>query len=333
MSNICAKQSRIFTDLTLSVLLILGPGRVVFAAETATAPLKSMDIDASDKKTSVKAADTVAATWSDIPLEKRCEGLLTFMRSTTATDLAGWTLTKPQCVVAGDATGAVSWSLEAAWQKGTKALPLRYQIDETNTQKPKVTWCIVKGKSVGCAAPWDTAFSQGKLYPTPEVAKAAFSGVMQISQGFVSLATKLDEWTGKKGLGINIFDLSYANYVKAWAQSTRSLPVTGGVAVADYTLDGEGSLTGNVKFQGETPMSLRECLGCPQTECAKSPVTFSFSGLGLTISRQLTAEEQKNTRAKSMSVSWIMMEPTPFSGGESKWPFLCGEHRFNVQKL
>ena len=323
MSNIWAKKTRVLTYFSLSLIFILGLGMESFAAEPGPA----------SKKSPTKVEAPVAATWSDVALEKRCEGLLAFMRSATTTELPEWSLTKPQCVVAGDATGTVSWYLEAAWQKGAKALPLRYQIDETTTQKPKVTWCVVKGKNIGCAAPWDTTFSQGKLYPSPEAAKAAFAGVMQISQGFVSLATKLDEWTGKKGQGLSIFDLSYPNYVKAWAQSTRSLPVTGGVAVAEYSLEAEGSLTGNVKFQGDIPMSLRECLGCAKSDCAKSQVNFSFSGLGLTISRQLTAEEQKISKAKSMSVSWIMMEPTPFSGGEGKWPFLCGEHRFNVQKL
>ena len=155
---------------------------------------------------------------------------------------------------------------------------------------------------------------------------------MAITPGFVALATKLDEWVGKAGGTPRLFDVTYDAWVAAWAKAPRSLPVTGGIAVADYVVDRDSKTSGLVRFKEDIPQALRECLGCGKTPCDRSPVTFMFSGLSLTMSRDLTPDEQKIAQAKSVNVSWIMMEPTPFIAGEAKWPFLCGEHRFNVQK-
>ena len=80
-------------------------------------------------------------------------------------------------------------------------------------------------------------------------------------------------------------------------------------------------------------MELRECLGCAKTACEKSPISFMFWDLGLTVSRETTPEERQASGLKSGRASWVMMEPTPYVGGEPKWLFLCGSHRMSVQKF
>jgi hypothetical protein len=274
-----------------------------------------------------------ARSWSALNLEKRCEGMLEFLQARTAVDLREWSMIKPQCVVAGGAEGDVSWSLEALWKKGNKALPLRYIVTESKTQKPKTNWCVVKGKKFGCAAPWEAEFSQGKLFPNKKDSTAAYQEVLKFSQGFLGLATKLDEWVGQNGDVSKIFDLPYSDWVKAWSNAPRSLPVNKEVFVAEYQIERNLPTAGVVRIKGDAPKELRECLGCVKTSCEKSPILFSFSGLGLTFTRDLTAEERESSPLKTARVAWIMMEPTPFVAGEPKWPFLCGEHRFNIVKI
>lgn len=274
-----------------------------------------------------------AQTWSGLDLEKRCEGLLEFLRAKSAAELPDWTMIKPQCVIAGDSNGEVSWSLEASWKKGAKALPLRYTVTEIRSQKPKTSWCVVKAKKSACAAPWENEFSQGKLFTKKEDGRSAYQAVLKLSQGFMVLATRLDEWVGKGKDQIRVYDSLYSDFVKAWASSPRSLPVKKDVFVAEYALDRDSTTSGQVNFKDELPEALRTCFGCAKTPCNKSPISFTFSGLSLLMSRDLTPEEQQVSTVKTAQVSWLIMEPTPFLAGEPKWPFLCGEHRFVIQKM
>jgi len=279
------------------------------------------------------ALAAVAPSWAEVALDQRCEGLLEFLKSTTAPELKEWSLNKPQCVISGSAAGDITWSLDGAWQKGSKRLPLRYVVSEARTRKPSVYWCVVKEKKAGCSTPWGNAFSEGELYSKPEAAKAAFEGVLAISPGFLSLASKLDDWVGKSGAQTKIFELSYDDWMKAWAKSARSLPTKDGLFVAEYTPDRESLRSGLVTAKNAIPSSLRECLGCASTPCDKAPISYEFNGLGLSLTRVLTPEEQKTSGQKSAKASWVIVEATPFVAGKPKWPFLCGEHRFNIQKI
>jgi hypothetical protein len=290
-------------------------------------------LNAAGETTPKKEKQDKFGTWMDVALEKRCEGLLKFLNDASKIELPDWIVTNPQCVIAGGSQGDVSWTIDASWQKGSKALPLRFSVIETSQQKAKTIWCVVKGKVAGCASPWETTFSQGKMFTKAKDAKDAYNNILKISQGFLSLASKLDEWVGRRGESIRFFDVTYNEWIRAWVQSPRSLPVKEGILIGEYAPDGDSATTGVVKFKGELPVSIRECLGCPTTVCERAPVTFSFSGLSLTLTRVLQPEEQKALNAKSASMSWIMMEPTPFISGVPKWPFMCGEHRFNVQKI
>lgn len=280
-----------------------------------------------------KPDEPVAPSWSHLNVEKRCEGLLKFFNEQTRIDVPEWKLIKPQCIISGTVDKDLSWSFEASWQRGAKALPIRYVVSETRQQKPRTSWCVVKGKKSACAAPWENSFATGDLFAKKEDAEKAFQAVIKLSQGFLGLASKLDEWVSKAGPEIKIYDLTYVEWARAWSKATRSLPVKKEAFKADYKLDGEGALTGLVIPKDQVPVELRECLGCAKTPCEKAPMTFVFWGLGLTITRETTPEERQASGQKSGRASWAMMEPTPFLGGEAKWPFLCGPHRMSVQKL
>jgi hypothetical protein len=281
----------------------------------------------------VKAAKDVSQPWANISWDKRCEGLLAFMTSTSVGVLPQWTIDKPECVIAGGVDGDITWSLDGKWRNGNKILPLRYKVMTSTKQKPKVFWCVIKGTKAGCSTVWANSFTEGALYETAEAAKAAFEGVSKISTGFLSLATKLDEWVGLKATAEQIFDLPYADWVKAWAKSPRSLPTKDGPALAAYSVDQNDAMKGLVQFKGDIPAALRACLGCAKTACESTPISFTFKGLSLTMDRVLSEGEQKSAGMKEGRASWMMSESTPFVGGEAKWAMLCGEHRFNIQKF
>ena len=98
--------------------------------------------------------------------------------------------------------------------------------------------------------------------------------MLAISHGFLSLASKLDDWVGKSGAQTKIFELSYDDWIKAWTKSARSLPTKDGLFVAEYTPDRDGMRTGLVTAKSAIPSSLRECLGCASTQCDKAPISY-----------------------------------------------------------
>lgn len=280
-----------------------------------------------------KSEEQVAPSWSDLNIENRCDGLLNFFKQQSILNVAEWTLIKPQCVISGSVDQDLSWSFEASWQRGSKALPLRYIVTESRLQKPRTSWCVIKGKKSACAAPWENGFATGDMFSKKEDGIAAFQGVLKLSSGFLGMASRLDEWVGKAGGETKIFDLSYPDWVRAWSKSPRSLPVKKEVFLAEFIVDKDSSMTGLVKARDQIPMELRECLGCAKSSCDKAPITFMFWDLGLTILRETTAEERQTSGLKAGRASWVMMEPTPYVAGEAKWLFLCGSHRLNVQKI
>ncbi len=272
------------------------------------------------------------SAWTDVPLERRCQVFWAFVTNAAKKNLPDWVLTNPTCELAGGSSGDSSWALDFSAQKKQRALPLRYMIKESPTQKPEVRWCVIKDKKMGCAAPWESVFSIGSLFKDEQAAKAAYAEVVAMSQGFVFLATDIDSWAGKPGGSLVLFDVSYKNWVAAWVAAQRSLPTKDGAFVAEYQLDAKSNTNG-VLVVKNLPKSLQDCLGCAKSLCEGAPLTFVFSGLSLTISRELTPDEQKVNSQKSASVSWLMLEPTPFASSKGQWPMLCGEHRFNIQKL
>ncbi len=288
---------------------------------------------AQDKVEKNKSEEQVATSWSKLNIEKRCEGLLKFFNQHSSALIPEWTLIKPQCVISGSVDQDLTWSFEASWQRGAKALPLRYVVAEMRLQKPRTTWCVVKGKKSACAAPWENGFSTGDLFPKKDAAIAAFQGILTLSPGFLTLASRLDEWVSKAGDELKIFDLTYSEWVRAWAKAPRSLPVKKEIFLAEFKVDTESPLTGLVKPKEQMPMELRECLGCAKTACEKSPISFMFWDLGLTVSRETTPEERQASGLKSGRASWVMMEPTPYVASVPKWLFLCGSHRMSVQKF
>ena len=153
-----------------------------------------------------------------------------------------------------------------------------------------------------------------------------------MSQGFVLLVTDVEGWAGRPGDVEKLYGVTYEDWVKGWVASTRSLPLQDGPFIAEYKLDAKSKKSGTVSVK-DLPKSLQECLGCSKTLCDGSPLTFTFTGLSLRISRDLTSEEQSAKEQKSAMASWLMLEPTPFVGGKGRWPMLCGEHRFNIQKF
>jgi hypothetical protein len=280
-----------------------------------------------------KAGADSTGSWSKLSVEKRCEGLLDLFKVLSPASVPGWKLVTPQCVISGSIDQGLSWSFEGTWQKGTKALTLQYVVFETDTQKPRTQWCAVKGDKVGCAAPWEHAFAAGDLFAKKSDGEVAFQGVVKLSQGFLNMALKLDEFVSKVEGQPTIFDLPYGDWVRAWAVATRSLPVKADVFTAQYKVDGEGELSGVVFPKGDIPQELRECLGCGKTACEKSPIVFTFKGLGLTMTRRLTDEERDASKRTIGRASWVIMAPTPFVNSQSKWPFICGSHRVSVQKF
>ncbi len=295
----------------------------------------SWNITASGASDPQKSSDSKNAkgkpSWADVPMEKRCEIFWAFITTTAAKTLPGWTMAGPSCEVAGGSRGDLSWALDFVAKKDAKSLAMRLAIQESPRLKPEVTWCLISNKKMGCAAPWESAFARGALFKNAESAKTAYAEVTAMSQGFVLLVTDVDAWAGRPGGDPVLFDVPFDEWVKGWVSATRSLPVKEGPFVADYQLDAKSKKSGLVTVK-DLPKSLRECLGCAKPLCDGSSMTFLFSGLSLTITRELTREEEAAKGQKSASVSWLMLEPTPFKAGKGRWPMLCGEYRFNVQK-
>jgi hypothetical protein len=270
--------------------------------------------------------------WVDVPMEKRCEAFWAFVSDVGQKHLSGWVMSKPKCEIAGGSSGEWSWALEFTAIRHKTAIPMRISIQESLTLKPEVAWCLIRNNKVGCAAPWESAFARGTLFANPENAKAAYSNVTKMSHGFLLLVTDVDGWVGRPGGSEMLFGVTYEDWIKGWVAASRSLPVGDKPFVADYKLDPNVPKSGNVQVK-EMPKSLQECLKCPKAMCDGVGLTFTFSGLSLRISREITGDERAEKGQKVAMASWIMLDQTPFTEGKGRWPMLCGEHRFNIQKF
>jgi hypothetical protein len=275
----------------------------------------------------------VAPTWSDISADKKCEGLLAFFKAALPKQVPGWTLKKPQCVISGVATGDSKWIFDVILVQNKKSLQLRYVVDEPRGKKPVVQWCQFKGDLSGCAHPWDNSFAVGDFYKTPAAAKSAYDQLVKEASGLLTFVTTIDAWVGKPGKRDLIFDTDYRTWIDEWVKTAQRLPTKDGDALVDFNPERENSKVGLVEFKGAIPQSLRECLGCGKTPCEKSQPSYEFNGIGLSLVRRLTPEELKTSDLKVAKASWVLIEPKAYSGNVPKWPFLCGEHRFNIQKI
>lgn len=272
-------------------------------------------------------------SWTDLDVDKRCEGFLAFVRAAGLESNPEWTLEKPECVIEGSSGEEISWSLDTKWRLGTKILPLRFAIISTNSAKFRAEWCVIKGRKIGCTSVWNNSFNKGNLYASPEEARTAFDGVSKISTGFLKIATKIDEWVGRNGTTQKIFGFPYSDWVKAWASAPRSVPTPDGPASASYELASGSDFSGHLNFSTEVPAALRECLGCEDKKCSRGPLTFLFSDLLFTIEHELSESQRKTMGVKVGSAAWVMVSPTPFTSAAPNWAMLCGNHRFNVQKF
>ena len=276
---------------------------------------------------------SVSSSWSDLSFERRCEGLLDFLKTLSAKEVPGWIIKKPRCVISGSAAGDAKWVLDVDYSKGSLVESIRYVIDEPKGRKPNIFWCLFKGDASGCASPWDNSFATGELYKRDDLAKAAYDQLIKKLPGLLSVVTNLDAWTGRQGKSEKIFGVEYVQWVNDWVKTIRRLPVKDKEVDADFDPERENPKVGTVIFKGVMPSELRDCLGCGKTACDKSLVGYEFSGIGLSITRRLTPEEQKSSDVKVAKAAWIMLEPTPFVGRNAKWHFLCGENRYSIQKL
>ena len=279
------------------------------------------------------AESAVSPSWADVSLDKRCEGLLEFLKARVAKELSAWSLKKPQCVISGSVVGDAKWTLDVILQQANKSFPFRVVIDEPKGRKPSVVWCLTKGELSACANPWDNTFALGDLYPKAQDAKAAYDNLIKNAPGLLGMVTTLDAWTGKQGKVETIFGVEYTEWINELFKSLRKLPTKDGDVSVDFNPERENVKIGTVQFKGVIPQSLRECLGCGKTACEKSIAGYEFSGIGLSLARRLTPEEQKTYGSKFAKASWILTEKSPASANQAKWPLLCGEHRFNIQKF
>jgi len=275
----------------------------------------------------------VSPTWTDISVDKKCEGLLEFFKAALPKQVPGWILKKPQCVISGVATGDSKWIFDVILVRSKKSLQLRYIVEEPRGKKPSVQWCQFKGDLSGCAHPWDSSFAVGDLFKTPAAAKAAYDQVLKESSGLLTLVTTIDAWVGKPGKSDLVFDTDYRTWIDEWVKTVQRLPTKDGDVTVDFNPERENSKVGLVEFKGSIPQSIRDCLGCGKTPCEKSQPSYEFNGIGLSLTRRLTPEEMKTSDLKVARASWLLLEPKAYSGSQPKWPFLCGEHRFNIQKL
>jgi len=275
----------------------------------------------------------LSPSWSDLSFEKRCEGLLDFLKALSAKELPGWTVKKPRCVISGSAAGDAKWILDVDLVKGSGMETIRYVVDEPKGRKPNIFWCLFKGDASGCASPWDNSFATGELFRNKEAAAAAYDQLVKKLPGLLSLVTNLDSWIGRQGKSEKIFGIDYVAWVNEWVKALRRLPIKDKEVTADFDPERENPKVGTIIFKGAMPVELRDCLGCGKTACDKSLVGYEFSGMGLNITRRLTPEEQKMSDIKIAKAVWIMVEPTPFVGRQAKWHFMCGENRYSIQKL
>lgn len=275
----------------------------------------------------------VAPSWSDVSFDRRCDGLLDFFKAVSVKDMPGWSLRKPRCVSSGVAAGDSKWSFDIDYVKGETTMTLRYIVEEIKGRKASTFWCQFKGDQSSCASPWDNGFFRGDLYPKVDDAKLAYENLVKKNPGLLSLVTHLDAWISKEGQGEKIFGLSYDTWLEGWVKTIRRLPTKDGDVLAEFSPKLDSLKAGTVVFKGVIPQSLRNCLGCGKTPCEKSVVNYEFHGLGLALERRLTADEQKASDRKVGRGSWVLTESSPIVSGKPKWPFLCGEHRYNIQKF
>jgi hypothetical protein len=278
-------------------------------------------------------AKSSGTSWADLEVDKRCEGLLSFVRTAGIESIPDWILEKPECLIEGSSGGEITWSLDTKWRFGTKVLPLRFAIISSNMSKFHAEWCIIRGSKTGCTSVWNNSFDKGNLYKSREEARAAFDGVSKISTGFLKIATKVDEWVGREGTTRKIFGFPYNTWTKAWVSAPRSVPTPDGPASASYELVSGSEFSGRLKFATEVPAALRECLGCEDKQCTHGQLTFAFSDLLFTVEHEISEPQQKKMGVKVGSATWVMVSPTPFTSAVPNWAMLCGNHRFNIQKF
>jgi hypothetical protein len=295
------------------------------SAQTSESSTKGERIQSIKKTGDVK--------WGELNWDKRCEGLLEFIKSSASYELEKWTIGNPECSIEGNNDGNIMWSLDSTWRIGTKSIVLRHVVEMSADQKTMVKWCVVKGAKFGCAKVWQNSFQEGNLYSSSKDAQSAFVALSKISTGFLAVAMKMDEWVGKTANQESIFDLDYADWVKAWVNAPRTLPATAGSVSASYQVSALSNTSGTVKIIGPVPPSIVKCLGCETNTCTGTTITFSFSGLTLVWERGLSDVQRKRTGLKEGRAAWIMATPVPFVDGVGKWPLLCNTNRFNIKKF
>ena len=278
-------------------------------------------------------ASALSSSWSDLSFEKRCEGMLDFLKGLSSKELPGWALKKPRCVISGSAAGDAKWVFDVDFVKGSATETVRYIVDEPKGRKPNIFWCLFKGDVSGCASPWDNSFGVGGLFRGKQAATTAYDQLIKKLPGMLSIVTNLDAWIGRQGKSEKIFGVEYVEWVNEWVKTPRRLPIKDKEVTADFDPERENPKVGSVIFKGAMPSELRECLGCGKTACDKSLVGYEFIGMGLNLTRRLTPEEQKTSDSKIAKAAWIMVEPTPYVGKQARWHFMCGENRYNVQKI
>jgi hypothetical protein len=271
-------------------------------------------------------------SWGAIPIEKRCDGFWRWLHRSIDKSLSGWSFESPKCAISGGGNSSSTWSLDVVFLDKKEPFELRFQIIEANGSKPAVEWCLLKGGKFGCASPWEDSFSRGELFKSKDAAKKSYGEVIARAKGFLEIVSNMDSWVGKSIAEPTLYGVTYTDWVIAWSSAKRSLPVNDELFTAAYKLNANSPKTGSVK-PVNIPKSLKECLKCASDLCDKTPLNFEFSGTSLTVSRNLSPDETKASGQKTASVSWLMIEQTPFIKGKPAWPMLCGAHRFNIQKF
>jgi hypothetical protein len=289
-------------------------------------------VAASFQSGALSAASKSPGDWGEIAVENRCEGIWSWLSGAFSKSLPDWSVSQPKCEIAGGADSGTSWSLEASLAKGSDKYTIRYQIIEQAQQKPGVEWCLVRNGQFGCATPWDAGFGKGSLFKSEDSARKALSDLTGRSQGFLRIVTDLDAWVGQATHEPRLYGVSYREWISGWVSGKRSLPAPEKPFSAEFKSDKKMPHRGEVRVI-ELTHQLQECLKCSDKLCGSTPLNFVFSGLSLTISRGLSPDEQKKAGQATASATWIMLEQTPFVKARPAWPMMCGEHRFNIQKL
>lgn len=278
-------------------------------------------------------APAISPSWRDLSYDRRCEGLLDFLKAISAKDVPGWTVRKPRCVISGSAAGDATWMLDVDYVKGSQAQPVRYIVDEPKKQKPSVSWCVFNGDRSACASPWDSTFKLGDLFKKAESAQSVYDALIKRIPGLLNVVTNLDEWIGRQGKSEKIFGMDYREWIGEWVKSPRRLPLKDGEIHATFEAELENPKLGTVLIKKPIPQALKDCLKCEKKLCDKAQFNYEFSGTGLMLIRPLTLDEEKLTGLQMAKATWIMLEPSPYEGRQPKWHFLCGENRYNIQKL